>query len=338
MRSARPFRVWSVVLAASIVCAHATPAFAYLKLGVTIDGRPVTLKWARTPVRYYVSDRGASGLSATDLQAAAARAFATWENVPTASIAYQFAGYTSASPDADDGRSTLGFLSRPDLARVLASTSFLVDNATGELLESDIFFNASFAWSTSPGGESGKFDLESIALHEIGHLSGLGHSALGETELRPEGGRRVVAAEAIMFPIAFPAGTVSARTLRDDDLAGISDLYPDNDVSARTGSISGRVTKDGQGVFGAHVVAFDPVRGGMVANFSLTPAGEFVIARLSPGPHVIRVEPLDDADVDEFFGASRSVDASFKVAFADRLVIVPRGGDSGAIEVKVAPK
>src|SRR5947209_12887461 len=118
MRSARPFRVWSVVLAASIVCAHATPAFAYLKLGVTVDGRPVTLKWARTPVRYYVSDRGASGLSATDLQAAAARAFATWENVPTASIAYQFAGYTSASPDADDGRSTLGFLSRPDLARV----------------------------------------------------------------------------------------------------------------------------------------------------------------------------------------------------------------------------
>ena len=338
MRSTLLLRSCARALAASLVFAHATAAFAYLKFGVTINGRPVTLKWARTPVRYSVTDRGAAGLAATDLQAAAGRAFATWESVPTASIAYQFAGYTSALPGEDDGLSTLGFMNRPDLARVLASTSFLVDNVTGELLESDIFFNAAFAWSISPGGETGKFDLESIALHEIGHLSGLGHSALGETELRPEGGRRVVAAEAIMFPIAFPAGTVSARTLRDDDVAGISDLYPDNGVTANTGSISGRVTKNGQGVFGAHVVAFDVARGGMVANFSLTTAGEFVIAALAPGPHVLRVEPLDDADVDEFFGASRTVDSSFRVSFSDRLVVVPRGGDSGVIEMKVVPK
>ena len=58
---------------------------------------------------------------------------------------------------------------RPDLARVLASTSFLVDGVTGELLESDVFFNSTFAWSVAPGGEPNRWDLESIALHEIGH-------------------------------------------------------------------------------------------------------------------------------------------------------------------------
>ena len=325
-------------LAVALVFAQVTPAFAYLKFGVTINGRAVTLKWANTSARYYVTDRGASGLTATDLQGAAARAFATWQAVPTASISYQFAGYTAAPPGEDDGMSTLGFLSRPDLSRVLASTSFLVDNATGELLESDIFFNAAFPWSTSPGGESGKFDLESIALHEIGHFSGLGHSALGETELRPQGGRRVVAAEAIMFPIAFAAGTVSARTLRADDIAGISDVYPDGGVNDTTGSISGRVTKNGQGIFGAHVVAFDLASGEMVGNFSLTSSGAFVIARLSPGPHIIRVEPLDDADVDEFFSAASKVDLDFHVTFHEKLVVVPRAGDSGAIELKVTPK
>ncbi len=72
--------------------------------------------------------------------------------------------------------------------------------------------------------------------------SGLGHSALGETELR-DGGRRVLAAEAVMFPVAFSAGSITGRTLRADDIAGISDIYPPNIYKRERGSISGRVTK-----------------------------------------------------------------------------------------------
>ena len=230
-----------------------------------------------------MTNRASSGLSAADIQGAVGRAFATWEAVPTASIAYQFAGFTAASPGQSDGLSTLGFLNRPELTRVLATTSFLIDNTTGDLLESDIFFNAAFPWSVASSGESGKFDLESIALHEIGHFSGLSHSALGETELRPEGGRRVVAAEAVMFPIAFAAGSITGRTLRADDLAGISDIYPDGGVTDSTGSISGRVTKNGNGVFGAHVVAFDLAKGEMVGNFSLTSDGASTERSSSPG-------------------------------------------------------
>jgi Matrixin/Carboxypeptidase regulatory-like domain len=330
-------RSLSLIIVAALVLGHARPALAYLKFGVSIGGRSVTLRWTQTPVRYFVTNQGGPGVGATELQDAVGRAFATWQAVPTSAITYQFAGATAALPGRDDGVSTLGFQSRPDMDRVLAATSFLVDASTGALIESDIFFNSTFAWSVAPAGEANRFDLESIALHEIGHLSGLAHSALGETELRDGGGRRVLASEAVMFPIAFAAGTIAGRTLKADDIAGISDLYPDGDF-AQLGSISGQVTKDGQPIFGAHVVAFDAATGSMVGGFTLNAQGQFSIAGVSPGPHVVRVEPIDDADLDSFFDTSRTVDVDFRVAFVDRVVVVPRGGDSGQVTVKVVRK
>ena len=76
----------------------------------------------------------------------------------------------------------------------------------------------------------------------------------------------------------------------------------------------------------------------MVANFTLNAQGQFSIDGLSPGPHIVRVEPLDDADIDSFFDPARDVDIDFRVAFSDRVVVVPRGGDSGTVELQVVRK
>jgi hypothetical protein len=327
---------WLACLLAVVLAGGATsPAMAYQTYTVQSGGRVVTLKWQHFPVRYFVSDRAAGGISADDLQSAVSRAFNTWQGVSTARVSAQFGGFTPADPFDDDGMTTLGFLSRPDLDRVLGATAFLIDTTTGEIVESDIFFNSAFPWSVSASGESGKYDLESIALHEIGHLFGLGHSAIGETELLPGGGRRVIAAESVMFPIAFSAGNTSGRTPRADDVAGLSDLYPSDTFTGASGAISGRVTKNGQGVYGAHVVAFDPKTGKLVGGFTVDSNGSFTIGALDPGAYVLRVEPVDDADLDAFFDDPESVDLDFAITFFDRYVIVPRGGTSGTIEVQV---
>ena len=294
-------RVRLALLASVLVAAGGTDADAYLKLGLRDSVRAVSLHWTTQPAPYLVNDGGVPGVTPEQFRQAADRAFRTWEDVPTASVRFAFGGFTDAAPLDDDNTSTLGFLSRPELERVLASTNFFVDTRTGEIVESDIFFNSSFPWSVAENGEAGRFDLQSILLHEAGHFLGLSHSALGETEPRSGGGRRVLGAGAVMFPIAFASGSITGRTLFPDDIAGVSDIYPDAEFRQKTGSVQGRVTKGGTGVFGAHVVAYDPQTGNMVGNFALEDTGEFIIAGLRPGPHILRVEPLDDAEVESFF-------------------------------------
>ena len=328
-------RLAGLVMVAIVWAGATSPIGAYLKLGTPVDGRVVDVTW-RAPVRYFVSDQDGSSVSAGDLREALSRATATWQAVPSATVRFEFQGMTSAPPGLIDGRTTLGFLDRPELDRVLGATSFLIDTTNGAILEADVFFNSRFSWSVSSQGTPGRVDLESVALHELGHLLGLGHSALGETELTGTGGRRVIASGAIMFPIAMSAGTIADRVLQADDIAGISDLYPAASQLTSTGGLTGRVTKNGRGLLGAHIVALNPETGDLIGNFSLNANGEFAIARLEPGPYILRVEPLDDAEVDSFF--STAIDVDFRVTYAPRMVVAPRGGSSSPIEIKVLAK
>jgi hypothetical protein len=118
-------------------------------------------------------------------------------------------------------------------------------------------------------------------------------------------------------------------------MAAVQDLYG-NGAPNSSGSITGRVTKNGRGVYGAHVIAFNLETSRLVGGFTLSSDGGFVIAGLDPGPHLLRVEPLDDADVESFL--SGPVDVDFRAAFAPRLSVAPAGGSAGSIEIQVVPK
>jgi hypothetical protein len=328
----------ALVATLALALALAPTLGAYLRLGVQVGSRVIALRWPAMPVRYFITDRDVPGVSATQLQTAVDRAFATWAALPTAQVSAQFVGFVSADPVNNDGATVIGFQSQPDLDRVLAATTHAVDMQTGAVVESDIFVNSAFDWSVAAAGENGRFDVQSIATHEIGHLFGLGHSALGETELRPTGGRRVLGKSAVMFPIAFPAGNIADRALKPDDAIGMSELYPSANFPQQSGSIDGRVTLNGAGLFGVHVIAFSSATGDMVGGFSLDDQGNFAIDGLPPGLYVVRAEPLDDGDIDSFFAPDTVVNLNFIPTFYSKLVAVPAGGAGPTIEIRVQSK
>lgn len=314
------------------------PADAYLRQFADVDGRRVLLRWLQPTVPYAINERPVPGVSGAQLTAVMAKAFGRWQDVETAAIAFRYAGPTSAEPLDFDGINTIGFLDEPELEGLLGLTLSTFDTVTGEIVDADVVFNSAERWSVAAAGEANRYDLESVAVHEAGHVLGLDHSALGYFE-EMDGDLRLAGAEAIMFPFAFDPGNIGLRALRADDIAGVSTIYPDGDVATTTGYLEGRVVKAEVGVFGAHVLALNPLTGRIVGGFSLSRTGEFRIDGLEPGRYIVRVEPIDDIGLDSFFeDPPFQIDTSFGVTFLDRFVGVPAGGAPPTFDVVVRPR
>ena len=139
-------------------------------------------------------------------------AFRSWQNVATTGIAFQYMGTTPIRTVGQDGFNVVTFADAaiPLGSDVVAATFIFYDlNSGGSIIkEVDIALNPAVAWSTS--GEPGKWDVQGILTHSIGHLLGLDHSAL---------------LSSVMTPYSGPE-RLDQRVLTYDDLAGATELYP----------------------------------------------------------------------------------------------------------------
>ena len=193
----------------------------------------------------------------------------------------------------------------------------------GQMLEADIMFNPATLFSTDGVTPSDKFDLESVAVHEIGHLLGLDHNVLPS---------------AVMFP-TLSRGKFYARTLSTDDAIGVSKLYPTSAFFASRGGVNGVVrTAAGAGVFGANVVVLD-ASGRPVASTFTDPNGNYQVVGLEPGPYSTFVEPLDGPASSSSFSdlpgnfPSATIAANFSTRFitassAPFLALIRAGGNA----------
>lgn len=142
--------------------------------------------------------------------AAIQRAFQTWQAVSGSALTFQQV-QQNQNPDIliewrlasdPDLNMTGGILAHADFP-----PGFRVIGDNVNALPLPLHFDESETWVD--GAVANSFDIESVAVHEIGHCLGLAHSAV---------------TEAVMFRSANANGT--KRVLDADDLGGIRTLYP----------------------------------------------------------------------------------------------------------------
>lgn len=200
--------------------------------GFTLTG----LLWDSLPVvQYYNASNEPSSLSGSG-QTALTNTHATWDGVATSLFDIDSGGLTTRCPSlvkecpgrqSFDGFNDVGWV-RLD-RRTLGVTWY---GTTTD--EADMALNTRFSWNDGCANVSGSYDVQTVFLHENGHVVGLGHSNDANT-------------------IMFPSYQGATCTLDQDDQEGATYLY-DNNV---TGTVSGTVTDGTGGIEGATVVLQD---------------------------------------------------------------------------------
>jgi hypothetical protein len=163
--------------------------------------------WTAALPIHFTFGGGSTSISDDDALAAVMRAISTWNPVDVPNVP------TFQKVDANPDLVIAWFKEDPDLG--FASTTYAhadfppacpVINKNPP--PTPLHFNdKDMSWTNNP--VPGLADVESVALHELGHVLGLGHSAV---------------AGAVMFP-ALELGSL-LRTLSADDHEGLLSLYP----------------------------------------------------------------------------------------------------------------
>ncbi|MCA9523104.1 MAG: matrixin family metalloprotease [Myxococcales bacterium] len=221
---------------ATLICASA----AGFQLRRIQTGEPV--RWHQERVSFHLNLQSVpSYLDSSRVLYIVQQSFATWNAVESSFLRLDFGGTTTQRTEydrnGDTNVNTVYFetVSWDDDSDVLALTKTIYEPKTGEIKDADIRVNAvHFTWSTSDSNVQN--DVQNMLTHEVGHLLGLEHS---DDE------------ESTMYATS-KAGEMSKRTLAQDDINGVSYLYPSDKSIPQIAPDDQPVTQDANVLLGRY--------------------------------------------------------------------------------------
>ncbi len=220
-------RAWPSMLLGLFVVSAGADALAYRCSRVDFDEGP-SLYWAERTIGFYVDE----ALVANEAQNLAFRAeistsLATWTSVDCSDFGLEVLGIKVVRPGYNESGPNENVITFIDASEgwayspsIIAVTTNTFETSSGRIIDSDIEVNrhhfelvvADALPSCDP--ETGVMDLQNTLTHEVGHAIGLDHPPSTRTY-----------AETTMFASA-PSCETKKRSLAEDDIAGLCEIYP----------------------------------------------------------------------------------------------------------------
>lgn len=168
--------------------------YSFVPDGTSIGGIPSTLYQS-------LANRG---FSTQDWQQQFQNAAAVWEqfaNINLVQVSDTGADFSVAGNQQGDPRFGDIRIAATDLGSSVLAMCYLPPKFNGGTLAGDIVINSTMAWQINSD-----YDLESVAIHEIGHSLGMDHSTISQA-------------------VMYASYTGLKQSLNTDDVAGIQSLY-----------------------------------------------------------------------------------------------------------------